>query len=602
MAEKLDIAAKVMDDYAKKKFAEYEEKIVKFREAYEIAAASTLPYSGTYSRGNGKIWPNDAEGIGASSGNPTTFGALFKWLFNKETGTLYIPLEQAFPSSGNKLDEVTGAQIVDERIGVANYVPSAEKEDGTEREFDDLIEAKIGNDPANKPLLDAYKVLSSGFDRFRLYYSYKEIIEKITPAKYTESVAMAFVNNMTSAGIKKIDPGDLYEFWYGMQGRFLSSQRGQYVGASDIVSRNYPLMQDKFGDDVYVHIDYPWKDNDAVLLDAIKEKSDDPSVNTPPPAEASSSGIAGTSGTSGTNGTSGAPQKYKPFVEFPEGVQDGFQVDAKTDLPDFKIYVSDPETWKQLGTEDAVEGEDAFSNVDGAEEDDEYSETAFQGSEEEQIKLDLTTFLSQGDSEGGADDDTAGGGGGDTGPSGGDVQTGGGVNTNKSQSAGGSGDRRFQKQMTINGRVVKNGELPDDLLAKLDFCGFKVEKNAARRLNELNVAYKAQFGKNIALSGGFRTFKTQNDIFDWDYYDKYKKGRKKGTNGGVAAATPGGSKHGWGQAIDCSGFGNGPGNKYFDWMEANAKKYGWVNPAWAKKSGAGYEPWHWEYIGSDLFK
>jgi LAS superfamily LD-carboxypeptidase LdcB len=37
-------------------------------------------------------------------------------------------------------------------------------------------------------------------------------------------------------------------------------------------------------------------------------------------------------------------------------------------------------------------------------------------------------------------------------------------------------------------------------------------------------------------------------------------------------------------------------------MEANAKNYGWINPAWAKKSGAGYEPWHWEYNGSDLYK
>jgi LAS superfamily LD-carboxypeptidase LdcB len=36
-------------------------------------------------------------------------------------------------------------------------------------------------------------------------------------------------------------------------------------------------------------------------------------------------------------------------------------------------------------------------------------------------------------------------------------------------------------------------------------------------------------------------------------------------------------------------------------MEQNAKKYGWINPAWAKKAGAGYEPWHWEYIGDDLF-
>ena len=122
----------------------------------------------------------------------------------------------------------------------------------------------------------------------------------------------------------------------------------------------------------------------------------------------------------------------------------------------------------------------------------------------------------------------------------------------------------------------------------------------------------------MEITDGFRTFNVQNQIFDWNYYetglnpytkvvDPKNKGRKKGsfTKGkptGVAAAPPGTSKHGWGQAIDASGFGNGPGNEKFDWMEANAGKYGWVNPPWAKKAGAGYEPWHWEYNGTDLFK
>ena len=192
------------------------------------------------------------------------------------------------------------------------------------------------------------------------------------------------------------------------------------------------------------------------------------------------------------------------------------------------------------------------------------------------------------------------------------------VSTDKASSNGGSGDKRFQKKMVINGKTVLNGELPDNLLAKLDFKKLKLEKNAVKKLNELNKAYKAKFGKDMEITDGFRTFNVQNQIFDWTYYetglnpytkvvDKKNQGRKKGsfTKGkptGVAAAPPGTSKHGWGQAIDASGFGNGPGNEKFDWMEANAGKYGWINPAWAKKPGAGYEPWHWEYNGTDLFK
>ncbi len=190
--------------------------------------------------------------------------------------------------------------------------------------------------------------------------------------------------------------------------------------------------------------------------------------------------------------------------------------------------------------------------------------------------------------------------------------------TDGASKGGGAGQKRFQQKLSVGGRTVYNGDLPSNLLAKLDFCGHKIEKNAVKKLNELNKAYKAQFGKDLQITDGYRTFNVQNKIFDWDYYDtglnpytkkvdKKNKGRKIGSftakkPTGVAAAPPGTSKHGWGQAVDVGGFGNGPGNKYFEWMDINAKKYGWINPAWAKKAGASYEPWHWEYNGSDLFK
>jgi LAS superfamily LD-carboxypeptidase LdcB len=167
--------------------------------------------------------------------------------------------------------------------------------------------------------------------------------------------------------------------------------------------------------------------------------------------------------------------------------------------------------------------------------------------------------------------------------------------------AGGAGDRRFQQQLTIRGRVVKNGEIPKDLLAKVDFGGYLLEKHAAVKFSALNKAFKEKFGKNFEISGPYRTIDVGINIFDWDLFNRTGACRKKGSNGKTAAAKPGTSKHGWGQAMDIGGFGKGPGNAYFDWMEINAKKYGWINPAWAKKPGPGYEPWHWEYIGDDLF-
>jgi hypothetical protein len=282
--------------------------------------------------------------------------------------------------------------------------------------------------------------------------------------------------------------------------------------------------------------------------------------------------------------------KTKLSVVFPTE----FEVKVREDVPPFKIYIGDPPV------EEAGSGFIFQDDLGDEELSPEYQELSFRG-DEEQIEFNLN--LEFGDSEGQEEESTT------TAPANGDsTQTQGDVQiskktaTDSASQGGGSGDRRFQQKLTVNGNSVKNGELPDSLLAKCDFIGHRLEKNAVKKLNELNKAYKAQFGQNMAISDGYRTFNVQNQIFDWPLFDKIGKGRKKGTNGGTAAAKPGTSKHGWGQAIDCSGFGKGPGNKYFDWMEANAKKYGWINPAWAKKSGAGYEPWHWEYNGNDLFK
>lgn len=273
--------------------------------------------------------------------------------------------------------------------------------------------------------------------------------------------------------------------------------------------------------------------------------------------------------------TQSAPTKIKFTID---GLPTEIIVKAKEDLDTFTIWTGPiPKVNNGSGNVDDYEplGE-------------EYIETDAIITDEQQIKLDLQVYLTQGDSEGTED------------VPGTTTTTGGGVNTNGTN-AGGSGVRRFQQQLTIRGRVVKNGEIPSDLLAKVDFGGYLLEKHAAVKFSALNKAFKEKFGKNFTISGPYRPFNVGNSIFDWDYFNKTGKGRKIGTNGGTAAAKPGTSKHGWGQAMDIGGFGNGPGNVYFDWMEQNAKKYGWINPAWAKKPGAGYEPWHWEYIGDDLF-
>jgi LAS superfamily LD-carboxypeptidase LdcB len=273
---------------------------------------------------------------------------------------------------------------------------------------------------------------------------------------------------------------------------------------------------------------------------------------------------------------------------------DNFQVKVREDSPEFTINIGEP----------SIE-EDGFLFSDDQDDllDDEFRESAF-ASEEEQIEFNLNSDF--GESDGAELDDSSG-----------SFTSGNKTATDNASKSGGDGIRRFQQKLTVQGRTVLNGELPEELLSKC-FSKHKIEKNAARQLDKLNEEFKKKFGQDMKITDGYRIFNVQNKIFDWNYFDtglnpftnnqdKKQQGRKIGSfkkskPTGVSAAKPGTSKHGWGQAIDIDGFGNGPGNKYFDWMEQNAKKFGWINPDWAKKPGASYEPWHWEYNGNDLFK
>jgi len=125
-----------------------------------------------------------------------------------------------------------------------------------------------------------------------------------------------------------------------------------------------------------------------------------------------------------------------------------------------------------------------------------------------------------------------------------------------------------------------NGNLPDSTLCAV-WDGTKFRSDAAMALTDLNQDFRAQFGRDICITSGYRTFARQQSL---------KRER------GYFAATPGRSQHGWGLAADlCSGESRS-GTVEWKWMEQNAPVYGWDNPDWARRGGSGpYEPWHWEF-------
>ncbi|NMR20828.1 M15 family metallopeptidase [Cellulomonas fimi] len=124
-----------------------------------------------------------------------------------------------------------------------------------------------------------------------------------------------------------------------------------------------------------------------------------------------------------------------------------------------------------------------------------------------------------------------------------------------------------------------NGQLRTSDLCTLWTGSLQLRGDAAYSIAELNLAFRARFGRDLCLTDGYRTLAEQRVL----------KSRKGGL-----AAVPGRSNHGWGLAIDlCSPETKGATGR---WIKENGPIYGWENPDWALSGGSGpFEPWHWEY-------
>ena len=126
-----------------------------------------------------------------------------------------------------------------------------------------------------------------------------------------------------------------------------------------------------------------------------------------------------------------------------------------------------------------------------------------------------------------------------------------------------------------------NGGIPDSELQTLSFSsGNKMNKKAAAAMEEMNKAYKANNGSDLTINEAYRDCATQI---------RYSK--ELGSR--AAPAPPCVSNHGWGLAadIEVGAFGSST----YNWLKANAHKYGYVHPAWAEPGGSNPEQWHWEY-------
>jgi len=112
---------------------------------------------------------------------------------------------------------------------------------------------------------------------------------------------------------------------------------------------------------------------------------------------------------------------------------------------------------------------------------------------------------------------------------------------------------------------------------------------------------------NLIIRSATRNFEYQRWIWNRKWKEKSKSipnKKRRVENILKFNSMPGTSRHHWGTEVDLNSFNNGwftygKGLKLFNWMNANAHKYGFHRPYTTKNSvrptGYNEEKWHWSY-------
>jgi cell wall-associated NlpC family hydrolase len=128
-----------------------------------------------------------------------------------------------------------------------------------------------------------------------------------------------------------------------------------------------------------------------------------------------------------------------------------------------------------------------------------------------------------------------------------------------------------------------NGLIPPSAMCPLGQAGHSLRCDAAAAYRAMSAAFAGAFGKPICITDSYRTYASQVRLY----------GQKP-----ALAAVPGTSNHGWGLAVDLCGGIQNFGTPQYNWMKANAGRFGYLHPDWAEPGNGREEPWHWEFAGT----
>lgn len=127
-----------------------------------------------------------------------------------------------------------------------------------------------------------------------------------------------------------------------------------------------------------------------------------------------------------------------------------------------------------------------------------------------------------------------------------------------------------------------SGKVPSSELAAIPWAPeHLVRADVLQDLVDLDAAYSAAFGEHLTINSSYRTYKSQDSLYD---------------PASPTAAPPGCSTHGLGLAVDIGGGAQTFGTPQHNWLKQNAETYGWTHPDWAEANGRMPEPWHWESV------
>ncbi|MEE9310752.1 MAG: M15 family metallopeptidase [Cocleimonas sp.] len=136
--------------------------------------------------------------------------------------------------------------------------------------------------------------------------------------------------------------------------------------------------------------------------------------------------------------------------------------------------------------------------------------------------------------------------------------------------------------------------------------GYYLRKSAFEAFKKMHEAAR-QDGVKLIIRSATRNFAYQDGIWEKKWHSQKKKNisnKAKALNILKYSSMPGTSRHHWGTEVDLNAFNNkwferDQGLKLFNWMNANAAKYGFHRPYTKKDenrpTGYNEEKWHWSY-------